>query len=151
MYTPLCSGGPPSSSSMAKRVHCGMNSVPPLKIPVMPALGMLEPCFSSSSARASSSLGVVNMQLDVVPGMQNRNGLLDAMLLVGFELFDGAAFDELDNPARIQIDAEADAAAMLGQVLDGQTQAARAGGPEHQPIGAFGKILYPDSDWLNSS
>ena len=32
---------------------------------------------------------------------------------------------------------EADAAAVLGEVLDGEAQPARAGRAEHQPVGAF--------------
>ena len=48
---------PPSTSSRAKRWNCGVISVPPQKMPVMPAF------FSEIfSASASSSFGVVNMQ-----------------------------------------------------------------------------------------
>ena len=48
---------------MAKRIHCEVISVPPQKMPVMPAFAMLEPSFSSRLHSASSSLGVVNMHL----------------------------------------------------------------------------------------
>ena len=53
---------------MAKRIHCGVISVPPQKMPVMPvSLAMLVPSFSSRPARASSSFGVVNMHLMSCP------------------------------------------------------------------------------------
>ena len=54
--------GSHSSSSIANRYHCGVNSVPPEKIPVMPLALMLLPFSNSFIASASSSLGVVNMQ-----------------------------------------------------------------------------------------
>ena len=36
-------------------------------------------------------------------GAQNRERLVDAMLLVRFELLQPAFFDEFDNPARVEI------------------------------------------------
>ena len=54
---------PSSSSSCAKRFHCGVNSVPPEKMPVMPILRIVVPIDSRRSASASSSFGVVNMHL----------------------------------------------------------------------------------------
>ena len=56
------------------------------------------------------------------------------MFLVGLQVLHPALLDELDHPARVEIDAEADAAAMMGQVLDRQTQPPRAGRAEHQPV-----------------
>src|SRR5262249_16929738 len=79
---------------------------------------------------------------DVVPGRENRDRLVDAMLFVGFQVLHPALFDELDDPPRIQIDAKADTAAELSQVLDGQSQPPRAAGAEHEPVGALGKILF---------
>ena len=79
--------------------------------------------------------------LDVVAGAKDRQRLVDAVLLVRFEVLHPALLDELDDPARIEIDAEADAAAMLGQVLDRQPQPPRAGRAEHQPVRALGKVL----------
>jgi hypothetical protein len=68
--------------------------------------------------------------------------LIDAMLLVGFEVLHPALFDELDDPPRIEIDAKADTAAELGQMFDRQAQAARTARAEHQPVRSFGKILF---------
>ncbi|MNC94528.1 hypothetical protein D3C83_114060 [compost metagenome] len=53
---------PSSSSSWAKRFHCGVNSVPPEKIPLMPAFRIVVPMDSSRRPSASRSFGVVNMQ-----------------------------------------------------------------------------------------
>lgn len=72
-------------------------------------------------------------------GAEDGERLVDAVLLVELGFADFATFDELDDPARIEIDAEGDAAAVLGKVLDGQAQAARAGGAEHEPVGTFGE------------
>ena len=57
--------------------------------------------------------------LDVVVGRKDRDGLVDAVLLVLFEMFHPPLLDELDHPSRIQVDAKADAAPVLAQVLDG--------------------------------
>ena len=53
---------PSSNSSCANRFHCGVNSVPPEKMPVIPIFRIVVPIDSSRSASASSSFGVVNMQ-----------------------------------------------------------------------------------------
>ena len=45
------------------------------------------------------------------------------------------------NPARVQVHMEADSAAVLGQVLDGEPQPARPGGAQHQPVGTSRKRL----------
>ena len=58
---------PSRSSSTAKRVHCGVNSVPPEKIPVIPALRIVVPRFSRPSASDSRSFGVVNMHFTSWP------------------------------------------------------------------------------------
>ena len=63
------------------------------------------------------------------------------MLLVEICFLNFAALDELDDPAGIEIDTEGDAAAVLGEVLDGQAQAARAAWAEHEPITSWGKCL----------
>ena len=75
------------------------------------------------------------------PARKNGNRLIDAVLFVRFQVLHPALFDQLDHPPRIEIDAKANAAAMLRQMLDGQSQSPRAGGPKHQPVGPFGKIL----------
>src|ERR1051325_1004596 len=74
-------------------------------------------------------------------GAQNGDGLIDAVLLVSFKVLHPAFFDELDDPARIEIDAEADSAAKLAEVFDGQSQSARTGRAQHEPVGALGKIF----------
>jgi len=67
---------------------------------------------------------------------QQSEALFDNVLFVTLGHVDFAHFDELDHPARIQVHHEANAAAVLGQVLDRQPQAARAARAEHQPVGA---------------
>ena len=91
----------------------------------------------SFSHSASSSFGVVNMHLMSSCALQERQRLVDDVLLVGLELLHLPLLDQLDDPARIEIDAEADAAAVLGEVLDRQPQPARARRAEHQPVGAL--------------
>ena len=78
---------------------------------------------------------------DVVPGLEDRDGLIDDVILVGLQVLAPALLDELDDPARIEIDAEADAAAVLREVLDRQAQPARARRPEHQPVRALREEL----------
>ena len=63
---------------------------------------------------------------DVVPRLENGNGLVDAVVLVGLEVLRPPFLDQLDYPPRVQVYAETDATAILRQVLDGQTQTARA-------------------------
>jgi hypothetical protein len=41
-------------------------------------------------------------------------------------MFHPALLDQFDHPARIEVDAEADAAAELAEMLDGEAQAPRA-------------------------
>ena len=138
---PLTSGGPPNSSSMQNRVHCGVNSVPPEKMPVMPAFTKTAAAFFKRQAQCLDQLRRAEHALHFVSCAENRERLIDAVLLVRFELLHPAFLDELDDPARIEVDAEADAAAVLGQMLDGQPQASRPRGPKHQPIRPMREIL----------
>src|SRR4029079_17951867 len=62
---------------------------------------------------------------DVVIGLQNGDRLLDHVILVGLQMLAPALLDQLDDPSRVEIDAKADAAAILRQMLDGETQPAR--------------------------
>ncbi len=133
---PLLSGGPPNNSSTQNLVHCGVNSVPPEKMPVMPVSASDVPRSSSAKQSDSMSLGVLNMTLYVVAGGEHGNRLIDAVLLIFFQVIHPALFDELDHPPRIEVDAKADAATVLRQVLHSQTQPPRATGAEHQPIAA---------------
>src|SRR5438067_11339399 len=57
----------PRYSSIVNRLHCDVISVPPQKMPVIPAFEMLEPSFSSRPHSASSNFGVVNMHLTSWP------------------------------------------------------------------------------------
>src|SRR5262245_1952248 len=61
------------------------------------------------------------------------------MLLVSLGLVNLAALDQLDHPPRVEIHAETDAAAMLGEVLDGEPQPPWTARPHHDPIGTLGK------------
>jgi hypothetical protein len=63
------------------------------------------------------------------------------VILVGLQVFGPACFYQLDDPARVQVHAETDAAAMLAQVLDRQPQAPRSRRSEHQPVSSPRKVL----------
>src|SRR4029450_6150701 len=52
-----------------------------------------------------------------------------------------ALLDEFDDPARVEINAKAYAAAILAQMLDRQAQAPWAGRAQHEPVGPFGEEL----------
>ncbi len=77
--------------------------------------------------------------LDVVVRLHQRQRLVDDVALVELHFLEGVALQELDHPARVQVHAETDSAAVLAEVLDGQSQAARAAGADRDPVGAFGK------------
>ena len=132
---------PSSSSSCAKRFHCGVNSVPPEKMPVMPALRMRRAHRLEPQRQRLEQLRRREHALDVVAGAEDRDRLIDDVILVGLQVLGPALLDQLDDPARIEVDAEADAAAMLRQVLDRQPQPARAGRAEHQPVRALRKLV----------
>ena len=63
------------------------------------------------------------------------------VILVGLQVLHPALLDQLDHPARIEIHAEADAAAMLRQVFDAKAQdAADREGPsisQFEPRGKY--------------
>ena len=128
---------PSSSSSCAKRFHCGVNSVPPEKMPVMPILRIVVPIDSSRKRERLEQFRRGEHAPDVVPRLENGHRLIDDVRLVGLEVLAPAFLDQLDDPARIEVDAEADAAAILREVLDRQPQPPRARRPEHQPVRAL--------------
>ena len=76
---------------------------------------------------------------DIVARLKNRHRLIDHMIFVGAEMLHPALLDQFDHPARIQVDAEADAAAILREMLDRQAQPARTGRTQHEPVRAFRK------------
>src|SRR5262245_20819686 len=78
---------------------------------------------------------------DVVAGAQDGDRLVDHVLLVGLEVLGPALVDQLDDPARVEVDAEADPAAVLREVLDRQAQPARPRRAEHQPVRTLGEVL----------
>ena len=96
-------------------------------------------------------LGRREHALDIGMAAENGQGLVDAMLLIEVGFLNFAALDGLDDPAGIEIDAEGDAAAMLGEVLDGKAQSARAGRTEHEPVRAFGEGFVGERGWLKFS
>ena len=63
---------------MAKRIHCGVISVPPQKMPVMPAFAMLEPSLLQPLRQRVEQLRRREHALDVVPGREDRHRLVDA-------------------------------------------------------------------------
>ena len=52
-----------------------------------------------------------------------------------------ALLDQLDDPSGIEIDAEADAAAVLAQVLDGSRSRRGPDGPSISQFAPFGKVF----------
>src|ERR1019366_1809428 len=53
-------------------------------------------------------LGRGEHALDLVPGGQDRYRLVDDVVLVGPQVFHPALLDDLDDPARVEINAKAD-------------------------------------------
>ncbi len=92
-------------------------------------------------AKGLQELGRGEHAADVVVGPQDRQGLLDHVVLVLLDDRRLALLDQPDHPPRIEVHAESDAAPHLGQVLDGQPQPSRAGRAEHQPVGPAGEAL----------
>ena len=83
------------------------------------------------------NLSAVQLERGVIcalAGIEDRDRLIDHVILVGLQVLAPALLDQLDDPARIEVHAEADAAAVLREVLDRQTQTPRAGRPQHQPV-----------------
>jgi hypothetical protein len=70
-----------------------------------------------------------------------RDRLVDAVLLVGLQMLHPALLDQFDHPAGIEVDTEADTAAILGEVLNREPEPPRPGRPEHQPVGSRRKKL----------
>src|SRR5690606_1300839 len=56
-------------------------------------------------------------------------------------LIEFLAQDEFLDPTGIEIDVVATAAAEIGEMLDGETEATRSGRSHHDPVAALGKIL----------
>ena len=132
---------PSRSSSWAKRFHCGVNSVPPAKMPGDAGVLQARPVRLQSIGQRLEQLGRGEQALDVVTGRQHRDRLVDHVVLIGLEVLHPALLDELDHPPGIQVHAEADAAPVLGQMLDGQPQPPGAARPQHEPVAPPGKVL----------
>src|SRR5437867_3533263 len=96
---------------------------PPGEDPGYSCLAYRCPHFFQAERKRLEQLGCGEHAPDVVAGLKNRNRLIDTMVLVGLQLLGPAFLDQLDHPARVQVDAEADAAAVLGEMLDRQAQA----------------------------
>ena len=47
----------------------------------------------------------------------------------------------LNHPTRIEVEAKANASAILSEMLHRKTEAARPGRAEHEPVRAFGEVL----------
>ena len=116
---------------MQVRVHWGVNSVPPEKIPVMPTSAILVPAIFERQRQRFEQLRRGEHALDVMAGGEDCDRLIDTMFLVFFQVLHPAFFDQLHDPAGIEVDAEADAVPMLGQVLNRQSQTAGAAGAKH--------------------
>ena len=74
-----------------------------------------------------------------VPVPYDRGRLVDDVLLVLAGHGALAHADEALHPARVEIDEVARAAAVIGEMLDREAQATRAGGADHQPVAALGE------------
>ena len=68
--------------------------------------------------------------------LENGHGLFDHMVHVGARHVGFLFRDHALDPPGVQVDEIAGAAAEIGQMLDSQAQAARAGRPDHQPVAA---------------
>src|SRR5439155_19862259 len=75
--------------------------------------------FLKGIGQGFEKLGRSGQTFDVVTGFEHGQGLLDNVILVSIEVLHPTFFDELDDPAWVQVDAEADAAAILAEMLDG--------------------------------
>ena len=64
-------------------------------------------------------------------------GLVDDVFLIELGHAHFAHADEAFHPAGVEVDEVTGTAADVGEVLDGEAQAARAGGADHQPVGAL--------------
>ena len=109
----------------------------------MPAWRIVVPFDSSLQRQRLQQLRRREHAADVVAGAEDRDRLVDDVVLVGLEVIHPALLDQLDDPARIEIDREADAAAVLRQMLDRQPQPARTARPQHQPVGALRETCRP--------
>ena len=87
---------------------------------------MLVPIDSSLQRERLEQLRRREHALDVVAGLQDRHRLIDDVILVRLEVLAPPLLDQLDHPARIEVHAERDAAAMLREMFDRQAQPARA-------------------------
>lgn len=74
-------------------------------------------------------------------GGENRHRLVDDVIGIRLHAGDVTLLQELHDPARIEVHAEADAAAILREVFDRESQSAWAGGAEHQPVRAARKVF----------
>src|SRR4030095_792643 len=79
--------------------------------------------------------------MNIMTRLQNHDRLVDAVILVCLEMLGPALLDKFDHPAGVKIDAKADSSSILGQVFHRQAQAPGTGGPDHQPVRSFGKVL----------
>src|SRR4029077_7760514 len=75
---------------------------------------------------------------------QDRRCLVDNVLHVGARLFELFTGEQLLDPAWIEVDEVARAAAHVCQVLDREAQTTGAGRPHHQPIMVSGEMLVAD-------
>jgi len=69
-------------------------------------------------AQNFEQLGRGEDALDVVVAAEDRQGLVDAVLLVEVGFLNFAAFEAFDDPAGVEVDTEGDTAAELGQMFD---------------------------------
>src|SRR5438477_417247 len=118
------SNTPRRSSSMQNRGTAALRSLRPTDTPHRPARARLR--------RARSA--------HVVASLENGDGLIDDVVLVRLQVLGPPLLDQLDHPAGIEVDAEADAAAQLREVLDRQPQAPGTRRSEHEPVGALREV-----------
>ena len=59
--------------------------------------------------------------LHVVIGSENRHGLIDNVSGVSLRFFGLAFLEQLDDPTRIEVNAETDSATVLSEMFDGQS------------------------------
>ncbi len=124
---------------MAKRIHWLVISVPPQKTPVMPCSLRRGAVFFEPAAQGVEQLGGREHALDVVLGRKDGERLVDDVFLIGLEVLHPAFLDDLDDPARIEIDAEADAAAELARCSTARRSRRGPDGPSMSQLEPLGK------------
>ncbi len=94
-----------------------------------------------SECECFEQLGCREGALDVVTGLENGHGLIDHVFGIQFGFFGLALLEQFDDPAGVEVDAEADATSVLCEMFDSKPETPRPRRSEHQPVRARRKVL----------